>query len=300
MTTHAQPAPVPPTDNSSDFTAHKDTAIAWFRSLRDQICATFEALEDGAAATQMGHLPPARFERTPWDRAEGGGGEMSLMRGGRLFEKVGVNISTVYGTFSPAFRAAIPGGAENDGAFWASGISLVSHMQSPHVPAIHMNTRMIVTDRGWFGGGIDLNPPLPDVHETMRFHDALKAVCDRHDPAYYPAHTAWCDSYFFLPHRNVTRGVGGIFYDYLNTKNWQADFAYTQDVGRNFIPIYTHAITAKMNAAWTEEERERQLCYRGLYAEYNLLYDRGTQFGLKTNGNVDAILMSLPPHAKWP
>lgn len=299
MQPRPQPAPIPSTDNVADFHAQKAQATAWFRSLRDQICTAFEALEDAAAETQMGHLPAGRFERTPWDRPEGGGGEISMLQGGRVFEKVGVNISTVYGTFSPTFRAAIPGGTENNGQFWASGISLVTHMQSPLVPAVHMNTRMIVTDRGWFGGGIDLNPPIPDATETAQFHNDLKACCDRHNPAYYPAHKDWCDSYFFLPHRNVMRGVGGIFYDYLNTGDRAADFAYTQDVGRSFIPIYTQAVTAKMHQKWGEKERDIQLRYRGLYAEYNLLYDRGTQFGLKTNGNVDAILMSLPPLAKW-
>ncbi len=299
MNTPVQPAPIPPTDNVADFTDGKTQAADWFRSLRDQICAAFETLEDEAAVTQMGHLPAGRFERTAWDRSEGGGGEMSLMQGGRVFEKVGVNISTVHGHFSPTFRAAIPGGAENDGAFWASGISLVAHMQSPLVPAVHMNTRMIVTNRGWFGGGIDLNPPIPDPDETAKFHAALQSCCDRHNPEYYKAYSAWCDSYFFLPHRNVTRGVGGIFYDYLNTGDWQSDFAYTQDVGRSFIPTYTSAVRAKMARPWNESERDIQLRYRGLYAEYNLLYDRGTQFGLKTNGNVDAILMSLPPLAKW-
>lgn len=270
-----------------------DTAL-WFRSLRDRICAEVEALEDECAEDGIG----GHFERTFWDRPEGGGGEMSVLRG-RLFEKIGVNISTVFGTFSEQFRKEIPGAAD-DGAFWASGISLVAHPRSPLVPAIHMNTRFIVTSKTWFGGGTDLNPALPDEVETKRFHAALKECCDRHDSAYYSKFSKGCDEYFFNKHRNEARGVGGIFYDYLDSGNRDADFAFTQDVGETFLKIYPQLVRAKMREQWTEEQRETQLIKRGRYAEFNLVYDRGTRFGLMTGGNPEAILMSLPPEAKWP
>lgn len=283
---------------------HKTTAAAWFRTLRDQICAEFEKLETELVGTVKKDMANGHFVRKAWDRTNddgtpGGSGEMSLMHG-RVFEKVGVNISTVHGTFSEAFRSQIPGSDTNGGKFWASGISLVAHMQSPLVPAIHMNTRMIVTSKGWFGGGADLNPMFPVEQDTKDFHQALKTCCDRHPTADHQKFKEWCDTYFFIPHRNEARGVGGIFYDYINNNDWDADFAFTQDVGRTFIDIYPKLVRRHMNESWTHEQREHQLVKRGRYAEFNLIYDRGTQFGLKTGGNIEAILMSLPPEAKWP
>mgnify|MGYP003391870887 CR=1 FL=1 len=274
----------------------KQTASDWFRSLRDQICAEFEKIEDEGSFQD---LPPGRFERKGWVRPEGGGGEMSLMRG-RVFEKVGVNISEVSGSFSEEFRKQIPGAEESNGEFWAAGISLVAHMQSPLVPAVHMNTRMIVTSKQWFGGGMDLTPMIVDDADTKTFHDALKACGDRHNPSYYEAQKEWCDRYFYLPHRDEPRGVGGIFYDYLDSGNWEADLAYTQDVGKTFLATYPQIVRRNMKRVWTKEQRELQLVRRGRYVEFNLLYDRGTQFGLKTGGNTEAILMSLPPEVKWP
>lgn len=282
----------------------KQKAAAWFKDLRDQICATFEAIEDENAGMMAGR-EAGRFERKSWDRtnqddgAQGGGGTMSTMRGGRVFEKVGVNISTVHGTFTEEFRGNIPG-ANEDPRFFATGISLVAHMNSPKVPAVHMNTRFIVTTKEWFGGGADLNAPLPNSYDTAKFHSALKECCDRHDPAYFEKYKKWCDEYFYIKHRNRPRGEGGIFYDQLNSGTWENDFAFTQDVGRTFNDIYPALVREHMNETWTPEEREKQLEYRGYYAEFNLVYDRGTTFGLKTGGNVEAILMSLPPEAKWP
>lgn len=294
----------------SDWDERKDTASAWFRELRDDICAEFEAIETELSGSNKADMDVGKIERTPWERADSdapnesgsvlkGGGEMSVMRG-RVFEKVGVNISEVHGTFSDEFAARIPGAEESGGEFWASGVSLVAHMQSPLVPAVHMNTRMIVTSKGWFGGGADLTPMFPNDGDTKDFHGAFQECCDRHDPHYYEAHKKWCDEYFFLPHRNEPRGVGGIFYDALDSGDWDADFAYTKDVGQTFLNIYPQIVRAHMNRNWSDEEREFQLVRRGRYVEYNLLYDRGTQFGLKTGGNTDAILMSMPPEVKWP
>ena len=273
----------------------KALASDWFAALRDDICAAFEAIEDSFATKQK---PAGRFERKSWDRDGGGGGEMSLMRG-QVFEKVGVNISTVFGSFSDEFKAEIRG-AETDGAFWASGISLVAHMQNPHVPAAHMNTRFICTSQNWFGGGGDLTPLLPDAEAGADFHAGLKAACDRHDPDYYAKYKKWCDEYFYLPHRDEPRGAGGIFYDNLNSGDWSADFAFTQDVGRGFRDAYVDIVKSRMNKSWTDAERHQQLVRRGRYVEFNLLYDRGTLFGLKTSGNIEAILMSMPPEVRWP
>jgi coproporphyrinogen III oxidase len=267
----------------------KDTAAAWFRQLRDAICAEFEAIENSS-----------RFIRTPWQREDGGGGEMSLMKG-KMFEKVGVNISTVHGEFSETMRKEIPG-ADKDPRFWASGISLVAHMCSPLVPAVHMNTRMVVVAGGarqWFGGGADLTPMFPDEKDTADFHAAFKQTCDAADPGYYTKFKNWCDEYFFLKHRNEPRGVGGIFYDYINTGDWEKDFAFTRTVGNTFLDIYPNIVRRHMHKPWTKDQREHQLRKRGRYVEFNLLYDRGTRFGLMTGGNVEAILMSLPPEVKW-
>ncbi len=287
----------------------KERAAAWFAELRDRICASFEAIEDdvGApgASPVSSNAAPGRFERTAWsrtseggDEAETGGGVISVMRG-RVFEKVGVNVSVVHGEFSPEFRAQIPG-ADDDPAFWAAGISLVAHLCSPLVPAVHMNTRFIVTTQAWFGGGTDLTPFYPEPEDTTDFHATLRATCDAFDPGYYEDFKKRCDEYFYLPHRGEPRGVGGIFYDYHDTGDWEADFALTRAVGEAFDEVYPRIVRRRMNAPWTADQREHQLVRRGRYVEFNLLHDRGTQFGLRTGGNVEAILMSMPPVAKWP
>ena len=278
----------------------KARAKAWFETLRDDICAAFERLETESTRTGA---PAGRFERKSWTRpaesdAPSGGGVMSVMRG-RVFEKVGVNVSTVEGEFSPQFRKEIPG-AEADPRFWASGLSLVAHMCSPLVPAVHMNTRYLVTTRAWFGGGADLTPMVPDAEDTDQFHAAMKAACDAHDPGYHPRFKAWCDEYFYLKHRGEPRGVGGIFYDNLDTGDWEKDFAFTQDVGRAFLGVYPRIVRRHMDKPWTDEQRQHQLVRRGRYVEFNLLYDRGTRFGVMTGGNPEAVLMSLPPLAAWP
>lgn len=284
-------------NNSQNHTTkeQKQIASAWFRELRDKICAEFEALETELAGST---LSAGTFEREQWERPGGGGGEMSIMKG-RVFEKVGVNISTVHGQFSDTFRSQIPG-TEDSGDFWASGISLVAHMCSPLVPAVHMNTRFIVTGKTWFGGGADLTPMFEDENDTDHFHAAFKNTCDRFDPEYYPKFKEQCDEYFYLPHRQEPRGIGGIFYDYVNTDNWSTDFDFTKAVGNTFLTVYPEIVRRHLNKSWTQEQREHQLVKRGRYVEFNLLYDRGTKFGLQTNGNTNAILMSLPPEAKWP
>ena len=281
----------------TDWIDQKQRAAAWFRKLRDRLCAAMETLESDGA----------RFERTIWKRSDGaedlGGGEMSMLHG-TVFEKAGVHISTVYGEFSEQFRSQIEGAAD-DPRFWASGISVIAHPRNPHAPTAHMNTRMVVTTKGWFGGGGDLTPMLKtqrhaDHPDTKDFHKAYKSACDAHDAAYYCDFKEKCDKYFFLPHRNENRGTGGIFYDHLNTGDWDKDFAFTQDVGRAFLDVYPDIIARRKDTPYSDEEREAQLVQRGRYVEFNLLYDRGTTFGLKTGGNVDSILSSMPPEVRWP
>lgn len=268
----------------------------WFELLRDQICSSFEKLEQNYEGPKQS-MPPGKFRRKKWHREGGGGGEMSIMEG-RLFEKVGVNISTVMGELSPEFSKQIPG-AENNPKFWASGISLVAHMWSPHIPAVHMNTRHIATTRSWFGGGADLTPMVINTEDKELFHKAFRSACNKHDDTYYARFKEWCDDYFYLKHRNEPRGVGGIFYDQL-ANNFEADFNFTKEVGSTFASIYPTIVKRHMNKTWTKKERHSQLIKRGRYVEFNLLYDRGTLFGLQTGGNVEAILMSLPPAVAWP
>ncbi len=292
------------------FDDRKARAAAWFRALRDQIVAAFEALENSHDQGPASEMAPGRFElretrRASEDGSDAGGGLMSVMRGGRVFEKVGVNVSAVHGALAPRAQAAmaarkdIPGMGE-DPRFWASGISLVAHMRNPHCPAVHMNTRMFWTPHAWwFGGGSDLNPCLEYAEDTAHFHATQKAHCDPHGAALYPRYKAWADEYFFIPHRKRARGVGGIFYDDHCTGDWEADFAFTQDVGRAFLPAFVPLVEKRRVQGWSEADREAQLVHRGLYAEYNLVYDRGTKFGLETGHDADAVLMSLPPLAKW-
>jgi coproporphyrinogen III oxidase len=282
--------------------AQKEKASQWFSSLQSQICTVFKNIEEKASLEGKGIKDPAeegsgQFTSRAWQHHQGGGGISQLLKG-RVFEKVGVNVSTVYGEFPPEFRAQIPG-AEEDPRFWASGISLVSHMWSPWIPAIHMNTRMIETTKSWFGGGIDLTPMFPDEEEARLFHDGLQKICQEHDATYYDRFKKWCDEYFYLAHRGEPRGVGGIFFDYINSGDWETDFAFVQSVGKYIMDIYPLLIERNLDRPWGQKERQHQLYRRGRYVEFNLLYDRGTVFGLKTGGNVESILMSLPPEVKW-
>jgi coproporphyrinogen III oxidase len=285
---------------SQQVQQNKDLTSKWFADLRDDLCDAFWQIEleyEEQNNLKQSDLQSRGFQRSSWSRSGGGGGQMSLMRG-HVFEKVGVNISTVYGQLQEGFRKEVPG-AEIDGVFFATGISLVAHMRSPLIPAAHFNTRYIVTNNSWFGGGADLTSIYPDQHETNLFHDTFKEVCNNYKPDCYDKFKRQCDEYFFLKHRNEPRGQGGIFFDYLNTGDFAADFTFVRQVGLGFLKVYPEIIRRKIKQSWTSEQREFQLLKRGRYVEFNLLYDRGTRFGLMTDGNVEAILMSLPPEVKW-
>ena len=288
----------PPDFLTPDMAGFSVRVADWFEKLRDNICGAFEIIESEAEDSPLSDQPSGHFQRKNWTRDGGGGGQISVMHG-RVFEKVGVNISVVHGQFAEDFRDQIPG-ATDDGQFWAGGISLVAHPQNPFVPAAHMNTRFVITSKAWFGGGGDLTPLKPAPKQANTFHADLKACCDRHDPDYYPKYKQWCDDYFYLKHRDEPRGAGGIFYDYLDSGDREADFSFTRDVGSSFAGSYVKIVRETMNKHFTAEDRHFQLVRRGRYVEFNLLYDRGTSFGLKTGGNVEAILMSLPPEVRWP
>ena len=288
----------PPDFLTPDMAGLSVRVADWFEKLRDNICGAFEIIESDAEDSPLSDQPSGHFHRKNWTRDGGGGGQISVMHG-RVFEKVGVNISVVHGQFAEDFRAQIPG-ATDDGQFWAGGISLVAHPQNPFVPAAHMNTRFVITSKAWFGGGGDLTPLKPAPKQANTFHADLKACCERHDPDYYPKYKQWCDDYFYLKHRDEPRGAGGIFYDYLDSGDREADFSFTRDVGSSFAGSYVNIVRETMNKHFTAEDRHFQLVRRGRYVEFNLLYDRGTSFGLKTGGNIEAILMSLPPEVRWP
>jgi coproporphyrinogen III oxidase len=283
----------------TDWTQHTARARAWFESLRDDICAEFEAIEREAGSD-------AAFQYTPWNREEEGnpdpgGGVQGLMKG-KVFEKVGVNVSTVRGSFAKEFAGSINGASEEQPGFVATGISLVAHMANPHVPAVHMNTRFLTTTKAWFGGGADLNPPLPYEEDTAQFHKAMRAACDPHNETYYERYSKWAEEYFYIPHRKVHRGVGGLFCDHLECPDdaaWERNFAFIQDIGKQFLAVFPAIVRKRMNTPFDAADEAQMFEYRGRYAEFNLVYDRGTIFGLKTGGNIDAILMSLPPRATW-